>query len=59
MTRESAKSTTPVPMVSMGYVILDGKDALRLAMTSENEEPFKVTEVLVIPRQNVIKIRKI
>lgn len=59
MPKEYARETKPVPMTSIGYVILDAKDALRIAMTSELDTDGKVTEVLVIPRQNVVKVRKI
>jgi hypothetical protein len=46
-------------MLSVGYLISNDKDAIRLAMTGEFDENGKVSDVLVIPRQNITKIKKI
>jgi hypothetical protein len=59
MTRDIAKGAPPVPMLSVGYLISNDKDAIRLAMTGEFDENGKVSDVLVIPRQNITKIKKI
>lgn len=56
---ERAKGATPIVMKSIGYVVEDAKDALRIAMTREQEPDGKVTEILVIPRGNVLKTKKI
>jgi hypothetical protein len=57
--REDAKKTLPVPMKSIGYVLSDEPDLVRIAMTSEMDGDGKVTEVMVIPRQNVVKVTKL